>query len=177
MMLVALGTLASAGCAASDTGTRKPSPFADSRASSASRSFHVAPLVVTGVREGQLASREPSRLADDNADNRALQSRLTRVFTGELSRRVNVGDGPGGLTIVPTLTLDNGGAFEGLAAETADAVLQVQLVDAAGNTIDDVTLRASADAPLGRQASRDDRLERAVARLAADYAARLNAQP
>jgi hypothetical protein len=155
-----------AGCAGARSADRHGTqPIGDSRA------FNVMPLRLAGVREGDLAAREPSRLPAGRS-RLALEQRLGSAFAGQLGEHVRVRpDAP--LTILPKLTLADPAGFEGLAPETADAVLEVWLVDCDGRAIDNVTLRATADAPLARQSSRDERLERAVRRLADRYAARL----
>jgi hypothetical protein len=101
-----------------------------------------------------------------------LQQRLQAAFDAELGRHVRLrGDAP--LTIVPTLTLTDNAGAEGLAAETADAVLDLKLVDCNDLVVDEVTLKATADAPLSRPGSREHRLLSAVEKFADRYAAHL----
>jgi hypothetical protein len=72
-----------------------------------------------------------------------------------------------------TLTLQDAGYFEGLAAETTDVTLAAELLDPAGNVRRTITLREPASAPLQRSASRRARLEAAFDRLAHRLAAQL----
>ena len=72
-----------------------------------------------------------------------------------------------------TLTLQDTGYFEGLAAETADITLFAELTDVDGNILRTITMRESASAPLQRSASRQQRLQAAMTRLANRLAAQL----
>jgi hypothetical protein len=165
MRVLLLGVALLAGCAAQAVDRHRTQPFADSHA------FSLFPLQLSGVREGALATREPMRMPPVR-DAVALQARLNSAFARQLSTQLRL-DAGAPLTIVPTLTLDDPADFAGLAPETTDTVLDVQLIDGSGRIVDDVILRAPADAPLARASSRDARLERAVRQLADRYATHL----
>lgn len=140
-----------------------------------SRAYNVMPLRIEGVRDSALASREAGRLEGEPGDTSSLQKRLERAFDDRLAQHVRVrGDAP--LTIVPTLTLAGPAGSEGLAAETTDAILELKLLDHDNKVLDEVTFKRAAEAPLAREESRDQRLEKAMEKLADKYAARLESR-
>lgn len=160
-----LSILLVAGCASSGVNRHASAPVART------------PYAFDGVylhrtRGGQLsASREwerptarPAALADAAA--------LGAAFRRDLSRTVTLDDAAP-VHIRSTLTMQDTGYFEGLASETADLTLFVELTDGHGNTLRTITMRESASAPLQRSASRQLRLQAAMTRLANRLAAQL----
>jgi len=124
-------------------------------------------------RAGQLSA---SRLWERTAPNRAIHAdddeALRGAFVGELSRALPLDPGsPRHLRA--TLTLQDAGYYEGLAAETTNVTLHAEVLDNAGNTVRTITLREPASAPLQRSASRRARLQAAFDRLAERLAAQL----
>ncbi len=164
--LVSLVVLA-AGCSATGAG-RHPSA-----ASTPERVYALDRVVFPPVRAGQLsASREWQRSGAERAVTAADDAALRQSFVHELHRVLPM-DAAAPLHMRVTLTLQDTGYFEGLAAETADVTLVAELRDDAGHLFRTITLRESAAAPLQRSASRRARLQMAFDRLARRLAAQL----
>jgi hypothetical protein len=153
-----------AGCATSGTvaATRTPhQPYAVER------------IVIGGPRAGELsASREWQRAPGGRAIGISEEAELRDTFARDLGRLVPL-DVTAPVRIRATLTLQDVGYYEGLAAETTDVTLTAELVDANGNVSRIFTLREPASAPLQRSASRRARLDAAFDRLAHRLAALL----
>jgi hypothetical protein len=130
-------------------------------------------IVVEPPRAGELSA---SRLWERNAPNRAVQARdddaLRDDFAGELARAVPL-DPAAPRRLRATLTFQDTGYYEGLAAETTDVTLTADVLDCNGNPLRTITLREAASAPLQRSASRRARLQAAFDRLAERLAAQL----
>lgn len=130
-------------------------------------------VYLTGPRAGQLsASREWQRSSPNRAVHRDDDAALRESFTRALERRLPV-DAAAPIRLRATLTLQDTGYYEGLAAETTDVTLDAELLDAQGNVLRTITLREPASAPLQRSASRKARLEAALDRLAGRLVAQL----
>jgi hypothetical protein len=136
--------------------------------------YGVESIVVGGnPRAGQLsASRLWERGAPSHAIAAADDAELRDAFARDLDRVLPLDD-TAPVRIRATLTLQDIGYFEGLAAEATDVTLAAKLVDVHGNVLRTITLRESASAPLQRSASRKARLESAFDRLAHRLAAQL----
>ena len=128
-------------------------------------------VVLGGIRAGELsASREWQRA--DGGPARDDADQLRAAFVRDLSQRVRI-DPAARQRVRATLTLQDTGYFEGLAAETADLTLVADIYDDRGQRIRSITLREAASAPLQRSASRRARLEQALGRLSSRLAAAL----
>lgn len=128
---------------------------------------------IAAPRAGQLSA---SRLWERSGPSRAViasdDDELRQSFVEELARKLPLDpDAPRRLRA--TLTLQDTGYYEGLAAETTDVTLTAELLDDSGNVIRTITLREAASAPLQRSASRRQRLQAAFDRLAGRLAAML----
>lgn len=130
-------------------------------------------VVLGAPRAGQL---EASRLWQRGGANRAVASaddaELRASFTQELDRVLPI-DPAAPRRLRATLTLQDTGYFEGLAAETTDVTLTADVLDGDGNVVRTITLREPASAPLQRSTSRRQRLQAAFDRLARRLAAQL----
>jgi len=128
---------------------------------------------IVAPRAGQLSA---SRLWERSGPNRAViasdDDALRQSFVEELARELPL-DPNAPRRLRATLTLQDTGYYEGLAAETTDVTLTAELLDDAGNVIRTITLREAASAPLQRSASRRLRLRAAFDRLAERLAAAL----
>ena len=137
-----------------------------------------APYALDGVeltapRGGQLSA---SRLWERHASNRAVvasdDDELRQRFVADLAQKLPL-DARAPRHLRATLTLQDTGYYEGLAAETSDVTLTAEVLDDAGNVVRTITLREPASAPAQRSASRRQRLQAAFDRLAARLAAAL----
>ena len=126
---------------------------------------------IVAPRAGQLSA---SRLWERSGPNRAViasdDDQLRQAFVEELAHELPL-DPSSPRRLRATLTLQDIGYYEGLAAETTDVTLNAELLDDAGHVIRTITLREAASAPLQRSASRRQRLQAAFDRLAARLAA------
>ena len=131
-------------------------------------------VILAPPRAGQLsASREWSRASGVNrAVARADDAELRESFARDLARHLPI-DRSAPRHVRATLTLQDTGYYEGLAAETTDVALTADILDDAGNVVRSITLREAASAPLQRSASRKQRLQAAFDRLAQRLAAQL----
>ena len=135
--------------------------------------FAVDSIVIGGPRAGQLsASREWERGTAGRAIAASDDSQLRDAFARDLGRVLPL-DAAAPTHLRATLTLQDPGYFEGLAAETTDVTLAVELLDGNGAVFRTITLREPASAPLQRSASRRARLEAAFDRLAERLATQL----
>jgi hypothetical protein len=130
-------------------------------------------VVLGGPRAGELsASREWQRGGANRAVTVADDAELRAAFAHDLARVLPLESGAP-RRLRATLTLQDTGYYEGLAAETTDVTLTADILDPDGNVVRTVTLREAASAPMQRSASRRQRLESAFARLAQRLAAEL----
>ena len=142
-------------------------------AASFTHPYAIDSIVIGGPRGGQLsASREWQRATSGHAVAAADDAELRDAFARDLGRVLPL-DVTAPVHIRATLSLQDAGYFEGLAAETVDVTLAAELLDTRGNVTRIVTLREPASAPLQRSASRRARLEAAFDRLAHRLAAQL----
>jgi hypothetical protein len=160
-----LFTLLVAGCATASPGVARHTP--------APLSYAIDSIELEQPRAGQLSA---ARLWERSAPNRAVHAgddaALRDAFLGELGRAVPL-DPAAPRRLRATLTLQDAGYYEGLAAETTDVTLTADVLDANGVTVRTITLREPASAPLQRSASRRARLQAAFDRLAERLAAQL----
>jgi hypothetical protein len=146
-------------------------------ATTAARETH-APYALDAVvlgapRAGQLsASREWERYAGNRTVRRDDDDELRASFARDLNRVLPL-DATAPRHVRATLTLQDTGYYEGLAAETTDVTLIAEVLDGDGNLVRTITLREPASAPLQRSASRRQRLQAAFDRLARRLAAQL----
>jgi hypothetical protein len=160
-----------AGCASVGGGDRH------APATTAARETH-APYALDAVilgppRAGQLsASREWQRNPGSRAVRHDDDNELRESFARDLNRVLPL-DATAPRHVRATLTLQDTGYYEGLAAETTDVTLTAELLDGDGNLVRTITLREPASAPLQRSASRRQRLQAAFDRLARRLAAQL----
>ncbi len=117
-------------------------------------------------RAGQLsASREWERSPSNRAVHAIDDAELRQTFVDELARTLPL-DAASPRRLRATLTLQDTGYYEGLAAETSDVTLTAEVFDDHGNLLRTITMREPASAPLQRSASRRQRLRAAIDRLA-----------
>ena len=166
VLSIVLGVLGVVGCAGGDH--RHPAA-----PSAAQRAYGLESISLNDPRAGQLsASRVWERGAAGRPISHADDAELRALFANDLARVLPL-DAAAPLRIRATLTLQDAGYFEGLAAEVADVTVVAELLDAQGNVLRTITLREAASAPLQRSASRRARLEAAFDRLARRLAAQL----
>lgn len=130
-------------------------------------------VILGPPRAGQLeASREWERYAGDRAIHRGDDDVLRESFARDLNRVLPL-DATAPRYVRATITLQDTAYFEGLASEASDVTLTADILDADGNLVRSITMREPASAPLQRSASRRQRLQAALDRLARRLAAQL----
>ncbi len=133
---------------------------------------------VTRVRAGELdAAREWERIGAGTPVLRREDDEAVRVaFVRSLERTLPLApDAPARLRV--TVTLQDTAYFEGLASEAADLSLTADVYDENGARMRSLVFREPAAAPLQRTASRRQRVDAALSRLAARLAQALSRQP
>ncbi|HEY2743288.1 MAG TPA: hypothetical protein VGL86_01640, partial [Polyangia bacterium] len=153
-----LGLVLVAGCATQGVDRHARAPVAQAP-------WALEAVYMTLPRGGQLsASREWERGGSDRVVTRSDDAVLRADFARDLARAMPLdAAAPRRLRVI--LTQQDPGYFEGLAAETSDVTLRAELLDADGHTVDTITLREPASAPLQRSASQLARLQPALDRL------------
>ncbi len=164
-----LSVLLIAGCATQGADRHARAPVAQAP-------WALEAVYLTLPRGGQLAaSREWERGGHDRVVTRSDDALLRDGFARDLARAVPLDvAAPRRLRVL--LTQQDTAYFEGLAAETSDVTLRAEILDADGRTVDTITLREPASAPLQRSASQLQRLAPAFDRLAKRLANELAAR-
>jgi hypothetical protein len=169
--LVAVVPAVGAGCASA--GGARAGVEGHRQAAAGHAAYALDGVIFAGARAGQLsASREWERGGAARAVTRRDDAELRAAFARDLRAAVPL-DPSAPLHLRATLTLQDTGYFEGLAAETADVTLAADVLDSDGNLVRTITLRETSSAPLQRSASRKARLQRTFTRLSHRLAAQL----
>lgn len=154
------------GCASAGGGDRHP------RAGALRAPYALDAVVLGGPRAGELSASREWQRGGNPAVRVADDAELRAAFAHDLERALPI-DPRAPRHLRATLTLQDTGYYEGLAAETTDVTLSAEILDRDGNLVRTITLREAASAPLQRSASRQKRLQGALDRLAQRLAAQL----